>query len=275
MRVERATCRANVLMAGVITDASTLTRPASPTGYRRRNRTDRQVGRLSKSSSRSERGTSSLPLSVVLPSGLFLSAKNLLPSFRKFPPPFVMAAHLRARASRLVRAAGSVEVRMSEPTSAPLLSSSIRRMSEHCDASRRRWVQVLARSPFQLEISDGLLMMMTMKAARRCGSIYGWHQLLPDQVTAFTPCSHCRRMSLCLPADRAIDRRGGRSVIRLRLITRDDAQNSGKAESPSHRPTDTSSRSSARADFVVRRRTAAPLARSVVPKGAHLFFVAF
>ena len=128
--------------------------------------TDRSVGRLSNSSSRSERGTSSLPLSVVLPSGLFLSAKNLLPSFRKFPPPFVMAAHLRARASRLVRAAGSVEVRMSEPTSAPLLSSSIRRMSEHCDASRRRWVQVLARSPFQLEISDGLLMMMQLECSK-------------------------------------------------------------------------------------------------------------
>ena len=49
---------------------------------------------------------------------------------------------------------------------------------------------------------------------------------------------------VCQSADRAIDRRSGRSVIRLRLITRDDAQNSGKAESPSHRPTDTSSRSS-------------------------------
>ena len=71
----------------------------------RRNRTDRQVGRLSKSSSRSERGTSS-PSS--LPSPVHC------PSFRSLPvgcrqkicfrhsgnfvlgPPFVMAAHLRA-----------------------------------------------------------------------------------------------------------------------------------------------------------------------------------
>ena len=139
----------------------------------RRNRTDRQVGRLSKSSSRSERGTSSpspvCPLSFLPVSPCRLSAKNLLPSFRKFPPRSSLRdgrsfARVPPASSR---ATGSVEVRMSKPTSAPLLSSSARRMSEHCDASRRRCAQVLDRSPFLLEMSDGLLMMMTMKAARR------------------------------------------------------------------------------------------------------------
>ena len=146
------------------------------------------------------------PLSFLPVSPCRLSAKNLLPSFRKFPPPLVMAAHLRAC---LPPRPGALKFAC--PASAPLLSSSIRRMSEHCSASRRRCVQVLDRSPFLLEMSDGLLMMMTMKAARRCGSVYGWHPLLPDQVTAFTPCSHCRRMAVCQSADRAIDRRGGRS----------------------------------------------------------------
>lgn len=208
MRVERATNVSCECANGRCNNRCKHAHSLAPTRSHLADRTpqekqDRHVGRLSTSSSRSERGTSSpspvCPLSFLPVSPCRLSAKNLLPSFRKFPPRSSLRdgrsfARVPPASSR---ATGSVEVRMSKPTSAPLLSSSARRMSEHCDASRRRCAQVLDRSPFLLEMSDGLLMMMTMKAARHGGSVYGWHPLLPDQVTAFTPCSHCRRMAVC------------------------------------------------------------------------------
>ena len=157
MRVERATNVSCECANGRCNNRCKHAHSLAPTRSHLADRTpqekqDRHVGRLSTSSSRSERGTSSpspvCPLSFLPVSPCRLSAKNLLPSFRKFRPRSSLRdgrsfARVPPASSR---ATGSVEVRMSKPTSAPLLSSSARRMSEHCDASRRRCAQVLDRS---------------------------------------------------------------------------------------------------------------------------------
>ena len=173
MRSERATCRANVLMAGVITDASTLTRPASPTGYRRRNRTDRSADYQNRHRDLNEEHhplPRSLPLSVVLPSGLPLSAVGK--KFASVIPE--ISSSLRdgrssARACLLPRPGA---LKFACPSRPALCFC--RRLFGACPSivtlqGAGVFRCPLAHSPFRLEMSDGLLMMMmmTMKAARR------------------------------------------------------------------------------------------------------------